>query len=374
MKTLVSVFAFASLLWSCGQADPEALGQQSDTLYYATPSGPEDDAVLKLRAVKNDGSTLWCTASLIAPNLVLTAMHCVATVTDSANCTAEGELAAGSIDGIFGEPFVPSNITFHIGAGEDEPVAAIGEKIFTTGAITLCKDDAAVVALDRELTNVPVAALRLGVGNQRGQAIRLVGFGRTEDGSTGVRKTRDDLKIQLLGASVYSDSSDPIPPNTFGTTGVSVCNGDSGGPAFTTKNAVTGVVSHGASCDSTTARRIFTELAPYEDMLLKPAFAYAGHEPILEASDANGSAGAGGESGESGAIGEAGAATGAATNGAAGHGASDGADDYHEPPAKGGCACSSTASARSGSSDPKALLALMLFGVACVRRRRARAT
>src|SRR6188768_293393 len=271
------------MLWGCGPAEPEALAQRDGALYYATPSGPEDDAVLKLRALKNDGDTLWCTAALIAPNLALTAMHCVATVSDSANCTTDGELAPGAVDGIFGDPFVPSNISFHVGAGEEEPVAALGEKIFTTGAISVCKDDLAVVALDRELSNIPALALRLGVGNQRGQALRIVGFGAAEGGSTGVRKTRDDLKIQLLGKSLDVDSSDPIPPNTFATIGISVCDGDSGGPALTTKNAVTGVVSHGASCESKTARRIFTQVAPYEDVLLTPAFAYVGHAPILEA-------------------------------------------------------------------------------------------
>ncbi|HEY0467582.1 MAG TPA: trypsin-like serine protease, partial [Polyangiaceae bacterium] len=290
MKTLALSIIGLTLLAGCGAVDPEGFGQSTDALYYAAPSGPEDDAVVKLRAVKNDGDTLWCTATMIAPNLVLTAMHCVATVTDNANCTTAGELVSGSIDGTFGEPFLPSNITFHVGAGADEPVAAIGEKIFTSGAVAVCKDDVAVVALDRELSNVPVAALRLGMGNQRGQAIRLVGFGGAEDGTTGVRKTRDDLKIQLLGKGAYGDSNDAIPPDTFATIGVSVCNGDSGGPAFTTKNAVTGVVSHGASCGSATARRIFTQVAPYEDGLLKPAFAYVGHDPILEAVDASGDA------------------------------------------------------------------------------------
>jgi MYXO-CTERM domain-containing protein len=368
LRTL-AVITFAALLWGCGQADPYALGARGEALYYAAPSGSDEDAVVKLRALKNDGNMLFCTATLIAPNLVLTAMHCVATVTDAANCTTDGELGPGSLDGTFGDPFVPSNISIHLGADEDEPVAALGEKIFTSGANTVCKDDVAVVALDRELTNVPVAALRLGVGNQRGEAFRVVGFGRTEDATTGVRKTRDDLKIQLLGKSAYVDSSDSIPPNTFASVGVSVCNGDSGGPAFTSKNAVTGVVSHGASCESKTARHLFTQVAPYEDLLLRPAFAYVGHEPIVEARDASD---AGGQTGEGGTAGAADAELGGASNGTAGHGASSGADALPEPPEKGGCACSSTApSARTGSLDRGPLLALLLFGAACARRRRA---
>jgi len=370
VKRFALALATTSVLLGCG-ADPEALGQREGALYYATPSGPEDDAVLKLRAVKNDGGMLWCTTTLIAPNLALTAMHCVATVAGNADCTASGELPAGSIDGVFGAPFVPSNITFHVGAGEDEPVAAIGEKIFTTGAANFCKDDLAIVALDRELTDVPLAAVRLGVGNQRGEGIRLVGFGGTEDGSTGARKTRDDLKIQLLGAGEYSDSKDPIPPNTFATIGVSVCNGDSGGPVFTTKNAVTGVVSHGSSCTSTTARRIFTQVAPYEDVLLRPAFEYAGHEPIVEASDPSAEGGQTGEGGAPDGVAEGGSTGDAAGTGSAMSGASGRAPTLRSPPGKGGCACSSAATGHRSGISSAFVLALSL-GVTLGLRRRSR--
>lgn len=365
MKSLALAVLGASLLVGCA-ADPQTLGERTEALYYATPSGPEDDAVVKLRAVKNDGDTLWCTATLIAPNLVLTAMHCVATVSDNADCTTKGDLNPGSVDGLFGDPFVPSNITIHVGAGADEPVAAIGEKIFTTGAVAVCKDDLAAVALDRELSDVPLAALRLGVGNQRGEAIRIVGFGGAEDGSTGVRKTRDDLKIQLLGQSDYADSKDPIPPDTFATIGASVCNGDSGGPVFTAQNAVTGVVSHGASCASETARRIFTQVAPYEDVLLRPAFAHVGHEPIAEAVEPNG---AGGQAGEAGAA-DATDAGGASASGGVNTGGSAGrsTNALRSPPGKGGCACRS--SVGSTGDSPGAFAFAIGLGAAFGLRRR----
>jgi hypothetical protein len=182
-----------------------------------------------------------------------------------------------------------------------------------------------------------------------------------------VRKTRDDLKIQLLGKSAYADSKDPIPPNTFATIGVSVCNGDSGGPVFTTNSAVTGVVSHGASCESTTARRIFTQVAPYEDVLLRPAFAYVGQQPIFEAGDVSG---AGGQSGEGGGAGDPGAETGAASNGAAGHGARDGSTDVqHGAPGKGGCTCRSTASSQRGMPSSLGIGAIALGAVLVLRRR-----
>lgn len=367
MKALTLRIAASALLLGCGAVDSETLGQHPQELYYATPSGPEDDAVVKLRAVKNDGDTLWCTATLIAPNLALTAMHCVATVSDNANCTTAGELVPGSVDGLFGDPFVPSNITFHIGSGSDEPVAALGEKIFTTGAVAVCKDDLAAVALDRELTNVPIAAVRLGTGNSRGEAIRIVGFGGAEDGSTGVRKTRDDLQIQLLGDSEYVDSNDPIPPNTFATIGASVCNGDSGGPIFTARNAVTGVVSHGASCASTTARRIFTQVAPYEAVLLRPAFEYVGHEPIAEVTDPTDTGSQPGSGGSAGASdGGTEAEMGGASSAAAGRAATG---TSLSPPGRGGCACSSIA--RSQSGFPHGVVIALAFGsVFGLRRRR----
>ena len=106
-------------------------------LHYAAPSGTEDDAVIKLRALKNDGDTLWCTATLIAPNL---AAHGDALRVRPSRMQRQlhdrRRAHSGSADGVFGEPFVPSNITVHVGAGEEEPVAAIGEKIFhDSGAV-----------------------------------------------------------------------------------------------------------------------------------------------------------------------------------------------------------------------------------------------
>jgi len=368
VKKFALMVAAGALLLGCGAVDSEALGQNGQELYYANPSGPEDDAVVKLRAIKNDGDTLWCTATLIAPNLALTAMHCVATVSDNANCTTAGELVSGSVDGLFGDPFVPSNVTFHIGAGAEEPVAAVGEKIFTTGAVSVCKDDLAAVALDRELTNVPIAAVRLGAGNARGEAIRIVGFGGAEDGSTGVRKTRDDLKIQLLGDSEYVDSNDPIPPNSFATVGASVCNGDSGGPIFTANNAVTGVVSHGASCASTTARRIFTQVAPYEDALLRPAFEYVGHEPIAEATEPSDAGPQSGEGGAAGASHQGAAAAGAEMGGASAAAGRAAIGTPLSPPGKGGCACSSTPARPSGLSHALAIALVLSSGFGFRRR------
>jgi len=369
VKAYAAALLEAALLCGCGSVAGEGVSARDEALYAAAPSGPEDDAVVKLRALKNDGDTLWCTATLIAPNLVLTAMHCVAMVADSANCTAEGELAPGSLDGTFGEPFVPSNITLHVGAGEEEPAVALGEKIFTSGALTVCKDDLALVALDRELKDVPIAALRLGVGNQRGEPLRVVGFGKTETGSTGVRRARDDLVVQLLGQSVYANSSDPIPANTFATIGVSVCNGDSGGPAFTRNDAVTGVVSHGASCESPTARHLFTQVAPYEERLLRPAFDYVGQKPILETRDASGDGGQPGDELASGGTGDGGASEDGAGVGAAGHGANAGAARVPAPQ-KGGCACSSSAAGSSGWFA--SLAAVSALGVGRLRRRRAK--
>jgi hypothetical protein len=85
---------------------------------------------------------------------------------------------------------------------------------------------------------------------------------------------------------------DNIPPRTFVTDGPALCIGDSGGPAFSmASTAIIGVWSQVVGeCNDPTARNYFTEIAPFEDELITPAFAEAGTVPWLE-----GTTGPGGE-------------------------------------------------------------------------------
>jgi len=356
----------------CGQASPEASAHIGQAIYNGYPSGPEDDGVVKVASVDASNVTNNCTGALVAPNVLLTARHCVSNITPGMfTCTDAGEITPDSKGGRFGALIDPANIKVYVGAEFNEPLAAVGAKVFATQTPSICRNDLATVVLDREITGVPILPIRLDRGNQRGERIRAVGFGETENSTRGVRYAKDNLAINQVGTSQFLADGDPIPPRTFLVLGAALCVGDSGGPALTKDGAVTGVYSQlGGACDSLTARQYFTQVAPFTDEVLTPAFELAGYEPIAEgAGPSEGSAGAAGTSSSE----DAGAppiATAGSDNGSGG--SDSGTVTRPPPPGKGGCRCATTATPQAGWFDRLAVALALGTAVGAVSRRRRR--
>jgi MYXO-CTERM domain-containing protein len=363
--------ALLALVTACGQAGPEPLAQRSDGIYGGHESGPEDDGIVKVTNVDANGVMNSCTGSLVAPNVVLTARHCVSNLVEgNFTCTDAGELTADSKGGRFGALIDASKLTIYVGAAFKEPVAALGAKVFATQTPTICRNDLAVIVLDREISGAPIMPVRLDRGNERGEVLRVVGYGQTEDSTAGVRRAKEGLTISQVGTSTFRPNGDAIPPRTFLTLGPALCIGDSGGPALSSAGAVTGIYSQlVGACNSPNARQYFTQVAPFAADVIAPAFELAGYEPIAESSSTNG-----GDAGAAGAPSpgeEAGApGTGAGGN-QNGSGGAAGGNVYRSPPGKGGCACSTIGRADAGWLD-RGAMALLLggAGLAVARRRR----
>jgi hypothetical protein len=304
---------------ACSHGATETTGRSSELIWEGEPSGPSDDGVVFL--IAKGSKTSRCTATLVAPNLVITAKHCVVEFSsESFSCTSEGELTAGSRGGAMGAMLAPENISFAVGRdpGLNPVPSALALQIFSVATPSICRNDIAMVLLDRDIPDVPLVPMRLGEGNSRGETLRLVGYGADQDGAFGKRNTLSGQRISQVGASVFlsEDDANPVPPRTFMTLGPALCIGDSGGPALTENEAITAVWSQlVGECGDEGARNFFTQVAPFEDTIVRPAFEAAGHEPLLEVEMGSGGAptadaGAGGEPAGSGASG--GSETGAA--------------------------------------------------------------
>lgn len=178
-----------------------------------------DPAVVAL--LEADGSP-YCTGTLIAPQVVITAAHCIA-VENRVRLPAkvafgsDGHAPAMTIDVVWAEPHP------HYG----------GRTFF---------NDAALVGLafPSEVPPLPFRRAPLGTNNLNHQ-LRFVGFGLTEQKKGGV-KYEGAAPIELL---------DP----EFLIYGQVTCNGDSGGPAFLDNGAgieeIAGLTSHGPlSCSA----------------------------------------------------------------------------------------------------------------------------
>jgi len=275
---------------ACG--DPsEATGDtasSSAAIYGGAVEEGGNDAVVAVRVGVSTPFTL-CTGTLVAPGLVLTAWHCVASsVSSIVSCSESGQ----SLDGPqLGADVSPSEVGVYTGVRPNVygTAEARGVRIFHAQGDALCDDDVAFVALDRPLAQAPMA-MRLGGGVRAGDVLRVVGYG-VNDGSfgTAVRVSTPGLAVRAVGATL-SASQTPLGAREF-ELGMSACQGDSGGPALDGNGAVVGIVSRGGACTDDFGH-VYMQPAG-EPAVIDAAFTFAGAQPLAEtigqAADAGGS-------------------------------------------------------------------------------------
>ncbi len=267
-----------------GAAVAEGAARTKQPVIGGAPS--DADSVLLMLAEAPGRATL-CTATLIAPNLVVTVPHCISVYAEGTfSCTIEGNVDLNRPRnppnaGEMGSAYPPEAISFHAGRDPDLGTpTTVGKRVFVIGTDTICRNDIAFVLLDDAL-DLPIAPVRLDRGTFPGEVTTIVGYGINES-RRNTRHERADVEILHVGPSDYFQFSGGALPRTF-VVGPSACRGDSGGPALSQETgAVLGVSSLSrGECESSEVRTFYTQLAPYE-ALAREAFAAAGHEPLLE--------------------------------------------------------------------------------------------
>jgi len=273
----------AAPLSGCGApAGPEPTASSSSPIYggVADADAMQNQGVVALRIDTNATTITLCSGALIAPNVVLTARHCVSDQTAmSVTCDQNGVSAAPPDFGA-DQPIS----TIHVFTG---PVAALGgtpaanaAAVFHPTGTTLCNLDIALVVLATPITGITPLKIRLSGGATAGESTRTVGYGQNDQNAPlGSRFRKDDVAVLAIGSSV-SASSTPLGSNEF-EMGESMCEGDSGGPALDeTTGAVVGIVSRGGACTDTTGH-VYTTLAGFGSLFTQ-AFAMAGGAPVTE--------------------------------------------------------------------------------------------
>ncbi len=261
----VTLGAFACAIAACAGASPDdAVGSVADDVstgsvevVHGVADRNRDPAVV---AIDIAGEAL-CTGSLIAPDVVLTARHCVSETTEEVECPARAAQIQGN----------RAASTLTILSGDDAESArevAKGKKIVTPPSNELCDEDIALIQLDREVTSITPLAIRSGDVTE-GEHLRLVGFGKSGDESgAGAKLLRTNVPVVSVTDHEFE-------------TGEATCNGDSGGPAIDEASGeIVGVVSRGGpTCEGAGTTNIFTRTDAFASLIataLAPAKKNAG--------------------------------------------------------------------------------------------------
>src|SRR4051812_25649654 len=181
-------------LLGCGDvSELPPVGRELGAVTGGVPSPPAHDGVVDVHSPSNA-----CSGALIAPNVVMTALHCVVVnSSDKFTCNTDGT------GGKLGDLLPASSLLILTGPGPDTTPKAVGKRLFSTGSMDACKWDLALIVLDQDI-DAPLIPLRFGRATEPLEETTVIGYGlTTNDNASAGRQERDHVEVLYLGADFW---------------------------------------------------------------------------------------------------------------------------------------------------------------------------